>query len=85
MAKNTIDFDKDFDFGIDFADDLSDTVEQKSKQAEAAQDKAMTMYKMIIPLLNNLKKNPDKPNIVWPDREKKINEFIAKLDSIINS
>ena len=43
------------------------------------------MYNMIMPLLNNLKKNPDKPNIVWPDRQKKIDEFIKKLDDVLNS
>ena len=43
------------------------------------------MYKMIMSLLNNLKKNPDKPNIVWPDREKKIDEFIKKLDNVLKS
>lgn len=83
MAKNEIDL--DFDFGFDFSDDLTDAVNEKEQQAAIAQTKAETMYKMIMPLLNNLKKNPDKPNIVWPDREKKINDFIKKLDSVLSS
>ena len=57
---------------------------EKEQEAAIAQNKAETMYKMIMPLLNNLKKNPEKPNIVWPDREKKINDFIKKLDSVLN-
>lgn len=74
----------DFDFGIDFAEDKSGDVELFSKEAEKHKDKAQQMYDMIMPLLNNLKKNPDKPNIVWPDREKKIDEFIKKLDTVLN-
>ena len=83
MAKNEIDL--DFDFGFDFSDDLTDAVNEKEQQAVIAQTKAETMYKMIMPLLNNLKRNPDKPNIVWPDREKKIDLFIEKLENILKS
>jgi ABC-type sugar transport system substrate-binding protein len=85
MAKNPLDIDTDFDFGFDFSEDLTVAVYEKEQQAAVAQNKAETMYKMIMPLLNNLKKNPDKPNIVWPDREKKIDEFIKKLDNILKS
>jgi ABC-type sugar transport system substrate-binding protein len=84
-TKSPLDFDTDFDFGFDFSDDLTDAVTEKEQQAAAAQTKAETMYKMIMPLLNNLKKNPDKPNIVWPDREKKIDEFIKKLENVLKS
>ena len=85
MSKNQFEFDTDFDFGFEFSDDLTDAVNEKEQQAAIAQNKAEAMYKMIMPLLNNLKKNPDKPNIVWPDREKKINDFIKKLDDVIKS
>lgn len=85
MAKSPLDLDTDFDFGIDFSEDLTVAVYEKEQQAAIAQNKAETMYKMIMPLLNNLKKNPDKPNIVWPDREKKIDQFIKKLDNVLNS
>ena len=84
-SKNYVDLDNDFDFGIDFSDDLSVEVHEKTVQATKAQNKAEAMYKAILPLLNNLKKNPDKPNIVWPDREKKIDEFIKKLDNVLKS
>lgn len=75
----------DFDFGMDFADDLQEVVADQSIKANVAEAKAQKMYDMIIPLLNNLKKNPDKPNIVWPDRQKKIDDFIKKLDDVLNS
>jgi hypothetical protein len=74
----------DFDFGMDFADDLQEVVADQSIKANAAEAKAQMMFDMIMPLLNNLKKNPDKPNIVWPDREKKIDEFIKKLQNVLN-
>ena len=41
----------------------------------------MPIYK----ILNNLKKNPDKPNIVWPTREKDIDKFIKKMYDKLNS
>ena len=75
----------EFDFGMDFADDLQEVVADQSIKANAAEAKAQKMYDMIMPLLNNLKKNPDKPNIVWPDRQKKIDDFIKKLDDVLNS
>ncbi|CAB5221597.1 hypothetical protein UFOVP247_209 [uncultured Caudovirales phage] len=74
----------DFDFGFTFTEDLQDVVTDKSKKANAAEAKAKKMYDAIIPLLNNLKQNPDKPNIYWPDREKKIDNFINKLDNILS-
>lgn len=85
MSKNTIEFDTDFDFGFEFGDDLSETVEQKEAEAQKAQSKADAMYSAIMPLLNNLKKNPDKPTINWPNRDKKIDEFIKKLDNILKA
>lgn len=69
------------DFGFTF----SDTTEIKASVEAAAEDKVEGLRKMIMPLLNNLKKNPEKDTIVWPDREKKINEFIKKMDKYISS
>jgi hypothetical protein len=65
--------DEDNDFGFTFAD----TSEVK--------DKVQGLRDMIMPLLNNLLKNPEKDTIVWPDREKKIKAFIKKMDAYISS
>jgi hypothetical protein len=68
----------DYDFGFEFADDMTEAV-------DTAQTKAQQIYDAIMPLLTNLKMNPEKPNIVWPDRVKKIDNFIKKLDNILKS
>lgn len=84
-TKDVMEIDTDFDFGFEFGDDQTDEVLQKEAEAQKAQNKAEAMYKAILPLLNNLKKNPEKPNIVWPNREKKIDEFIKKLEGILKA
>jgi hypothetical protein len=80
------------DFGFTFEDNHEDT--SKKYQAESIlnqtelarwKSKCSEMHSMIMPLLNNLKRNPDKPTIVWPNREEKIDEFIKKLNSVLES
>jgi hypothetical protein len=68
------------DFGFTFAD--SNEIHQKVSLTE---DKLSGLREMIMPLLNNLLKNPDKDTILWPDREKKIKAFIKKMDDYIKS
>ena len=77
--------DTDFDFGFSFSDDPEEVINEHATAAKEAQDKAQKLYEMIMPLLKNLKKNPEKPNIVWPDRVKKIDDFIAKMDKVLSS
>jgi hypothetical protein len=71
---------EDDDFGFSFAD--SNEIQQKVASTE---DKLQGLRKMIMPLLNNLMKNPEKDTILWPDREKKIKAFIKKMDDYINT
>ena len=49
--------------------------------------KAEKLRSMIMPLLNNLKANPDKDIIKWDgaDRVKRIDDFIAKMDQVLSS
>ena len=75
--------DDEWDFG--FSDDLNDALATTADEAEKQKAKAQQIVDMVMPLLNNLKKNPDKPNIVWPNREKDIDKFIKRLYDKLNS
>ena len=67
-----------FDFGFTAVneDELS------AVTVEELQSRLEKLYKAMIPLLNNLKKNPDKDYILWPDRLKKVEEFESHLRKI---
>lgn len=66
-------------------DDFGFTVisEQEVNQ-EDMQAKIEGLRKMIMPLLNNLKKNPEKEYIHWPNRVEKIDQFINKMNKYID-
>ena len=49
------------------------------------QDKIDKLYNAMIPLLNNLKKNPEKEYILWPDRLTKVEAFEDHLTKIYKS
>lgn len=55
-----------------------ETIEASYKQ------KLENLYSTIMPLLLNLKKNPEKEYIYWPNRTEKIDEFLKKIESIVN-
>lgn len=90
-TKNTINM-VDFDFGFTAMteDELSVVQESKaqaetaSATAEEAFAKAQIMYEAIIPLLNNLKANPEKDYIYWPNRYEKLDDFADKLHQILS-
>ncbi len=87
----------DFDFGFSAVseDELKAAERQIQEQASAVatelEDKARTyeqklndLYKMVMPLLKNLAKDDDsKGYIHWPDRQKKMKAFIAKVDALM--
>ena len=58
-------------------------VNTTSQTASATQEKLDKLYNLILPLLNNLAKNPEKEYIYWPDREKKLTEFRKKIDKLM--
>lgn len=49
---------------------------------ESLKEKIDALYAAIQPLLQNLKANPEKDFIRWPNRLEKISEFEAKLRKI---
>jgi len=67
--------DDDFGFTMVTAEDLA--------QPEA-QAKLEMLRDMIMPLLNNLKKNPEKEIIHWPNRVEKIDGFIKKMNKLVD-
>ena len=82
------DFDFDFGFSAVNEDELEILQDTKSElettylTAEALNDRLNKLYNMIMPLLNNLAKNPEKDYIYWPNRLEKIEEFRDKIDEV---
>ena len=82
----------DFDFGFTAVDaDELDVVRQAKEVAQTSNDtaesnaaKSQMLYDMVVPLINNLKANPEKDYIYWPNRYEKLDEFEAKLFAILN-
>jgi hypothetical protein len=82
----------DFDFGftavdadeLDVVREAKAAVETTSVAAESSAAKAQLIYDAVVPLLNNLKANPEKDYIYWPDRYKKLDAFADKLYSILS-
>jgi len=82
-----------FDFGFTCVDEseleavqaLGATAKDEETKADKAQDKLDALYNAVVPLLNNLKKNPEKAYILWPDRLKKVEEFETHLLEIYRS
>jgi len=69
----------EFDFGFTLVDEADLDVSQELVTATAsgasAQDKLDKLYNAITPLLNNLKANPEREYIKWPNRVDKVEAF----------
>ena len=73
----------DFDFGFTAVDEEElESYQKVSSVASSTQDKVDKLYNAIIPLLNNLKANPEKDYILWPSRLQKVEEFEDHLRKI---
>jgi len=83
----------DFDFGFTAVDEneldavkqANDTAQKMAVGVDATQDKIDRLYNAITPLLNNLKKNPEKDYILWPNRLEKVEQFETMLQGIYKS
>tara|TARA_S200002703_G_scaffold116772_1_gene102301 strand:- start:380 stop:652 length:273 start_codon:yes stop_codon:yes gene_type:complete len=82
-----------FDFGFTAVDETELKAVQKTqalaqdaeKTALGNQEKLDKLYNAITPLLNNLKQNPEKEYILWPNRIEKVDQFEDYLRKIYNS
>lgn len=75
-----------FDFGFTAVTEDELEVAQKassaSETAKTTQERLDALYNAVVPLLNNLKKNPEKEYILWPDRLAKVEAFEDHLQKI---
>ena len=70
----------EFDFGFSTEEDK---VEHFQSEVEDYKSRLSKLHKAIMPLLNNLEKNPEQEVIKWPNRDKKIKEFKLKIKNIM--
>lgn len=81
----------DFDFGFTAVDEdeleavqsVKSEASDASATAQELEDKLNRLYNSILPLLTNLKKNPEKDYILWPNRVEKIEQFEDLISGII--
>jgi ubiquinone/menaquinone biosynthesis C-methylase UbiE len=86
----SIDIDK-FDFGFTAVDEseleavqkTTAKLESSDSESAALEDKLNKLYNAILPLLSNLKMNPEKEYILWPNRVEKVEEFEDMISEII--
>ena len=82
-----------FDFGFTAVDETElnsyqqakAKVEDAEEAANAVSEKIDNLYNAIQPLLNNLKANPEKEYILWPNRLEKVEQFEKFLYDIYKS
>lgn len=72
------------DFGFSMEDDVevpdhTEEIDKLKKENERLAQNLENMYKTIIHLLDNLKKDPNKSTIKWPNRVEVIDKLIEKL------
>jgi len=80
-----------FDFGFTAVDENElEAVQKLSAESTTAsatsaemEEKLNKLYNAILPLLSNLKKNPEKEYIYWPNRVEKVEAFEDLISGII--
>ena len=63
--------------------DIAKTANSASSSAKEQEEKLKKLYNAIKPLLANLKQNPDKEYILWPNRVQVIEKFESHLADIV--
>ena len=75
-----------FDFGFTAVAeeelDAARAANQATDEANELRARLDSLYKSILPLVTNLKKNPEKDYIYWPSRLEKVQNFERVLKKI---
>ena len=72
-----------FDFGFTaVTEEELEVVQKSSTEKDAVESRLDKLYNAIQPLLNNLRKNPEKDYIYWPNRLDKVDQFSDLIDDI---
>lgn len=86
MSKKIDKVEDEIDFGFSFVDDDLDEIKREKiileDDSKTLQNRLDSLFNTILPFLNNLKQNPEKSTIHWPNRAKKIDTYIEKLREI---
>jgi hypothetical protein len=80
-----------FDFGFTAVDETElEAVQQaqsvaneQSSTVSELEEKVDKLYNAILPLLSNLKLNPEKDYIYWPNRVEKVEQFEEMISKIV--
>lgn len=64
---------------------IDEVEERKEELKQIYKNRMIEIEKLILPLLYNLMKNPEKEYILWPNRTDALNKQIAKIISITKS
>ena len=80
-----------FDFGFTAVDEqeleavreAQTVANEQSFTVSELEDKLNKLYNAILPLLSNLKANPEKDYIYWPNRTEKVEHFETHIANII--
>ena len=75
-----------FDFGFTAVTEEElesvQTLQQSVEEAGDVEERLNKLYNAIQPLLTNLRKDPEKEYILWPNRLEKVEQFSDLLDQI---
>ena len=85
MADDFFDFTAVDEDELQSVQDAQKAVGDVAVEAKSTQEKLDKLYNAIVPLLNNLKKNPEKDYILWPNRLEKVEAFEDHLQGIYKS
>lgn len=65
--------------------EATSAIDEVTATAQEYKDRLGALNKMVQPLLKNLAADADnKPYIYWPDRKKKMQEFMARVNAVVN-